>query len=101
MNNTAVHDKVVASTLGVAVSQILVWLIETLGKIDIPFGVEGAIALVLTAGAGYFTPESKPATTGPEAPENREGGHSLLEVLVAIVLILVAALLLLKFLGKV
>lgn len=62
MNNTAIHDKVVASTLGVAVSQVLIWVVETAAKLDIPFAVEGAIAVILTFGAGYFVPEGKPAT---------------------------------------
>lgn len=58
-----VHDKVVASTLGVAVSQVLVWGLEKIDTIgDIPFAVEGAIAIILTFAAGYFVPESKPPT---------------------------------------
>ena len=62
MNNTAIHDKVAASTLGVAVSQVLIWIVETAAKIDMPFAVEGAIAVILTFGSGYFVKERKPPT---------------------------------------
>lgn len=63
-SNTAIHDKVTASSLGYAVSQVVVYLIERFdGSSDpIPFAVAGAIGLIFTFGAGYFVPESKPAT---------------------------------------
>ena len=64
MSNTAIHDKVTASALGYAVSQVIVWLIEKYdGSPDpVPFAVAGAIGLIFTFGAGYFVPESKPPT---------------------------------------
>lgn len=63
-SNTAIHDKVVASTVGVAASQIVIFLAEKFNEIgDIPFAVEGAIAVLFTFAAGYFVPESKPPTT--------------------------------------
>lgn len=64
MNRTPIHDKVVASVLGTAVSQVLIYCIESIPEpnIDLPFSVEGAIALILTFALGYFVPETKPPT---------------------------------------
>jgi hypothetical protein len=58
----AVHDKVAASTVGAALSQIFVWAFETLGKTDVPDGIEVAFATIFVFACGYFVPESKPAT---------------------------------------
>ena len=64
LNNTAIHDKVAASTLGVAVSQVVVYMIERFDSSPepLPFAVAGALAVIFTFGAGYFVPESKPPT---------------------------------------
>lgn len=56
------QPKVIASTVGAgvgaAVSTITVYLIETLGKIDLPDAVEGALLVLVSAGlafaAGYI-----------------------------------------------
>lgn len=58
----SVHDKVAASTAAAAASQIFVWAFETAAKVDVPSGIEVAFATVFVFLAGYFTPESKPAT---------------------------------------
>ena len=58
----AVHDKVAASTVGAALSQIFVWAFETLGKADVPDGIEVAFATLFVFACGYFVKESKPPT---------------------------------------
>lgn len=61
--NTAIHDKVVAASLGAATSQIVIWLLEKVGTIgDIPVAIEGSITTIMVFALGYFVPESKPAT---------------------------------------
>lgn len=59
----AIHDKVVAASLGAASSQIIIWLLEKIEAVgDIPVAIEGAITTILVFTLGYFVPESKPAT---------------------------------------
>lgn len=58
----AVHDKVVAATLGTAFSQVLIWAFEAVSKVDMPTAIEGSFAVIVTFALGYFVPESKPAT---------------------------------------
>lgn len=58
----AVHDKVAASTVGAALSQIFVWGFETVSKSDVPSGIEVAFATLFVFACGYFVPETKPAT---------------------------------------
>jgi len=56
------QPKVVAATVGGAVgaalSTVIIWVAETVSKIDIPTEVEGASVILITAGltfaAGYF-----------------------------------------------
>lgn len=56
------QPKVVAATagagVGAAASTITVYLIETLGHVDLPFAVEGAMLVLITGGlafaAGYI-----------------------------------------------
>jgi hypothetical protein len=61
-NNTAIHDKVAASTLGAALSQIFVWGFEVVSKVDVPSGIEVAWATLFVFACGYFVRESKPPT---------------------------------------
>ena len=62
-SNTAIHDKVVAASLGAASSQIVIWLLEKIEAVgDIPVAIEGAITTIMVFALGYFVPESKPAT---------------------------------------
>jgi len=55
-NNTP-QPKVVAATVGsgvgVAMGDILVWVVETFAKIDIPAGVELSIEIVIAAGLAF------------------------------------------------
>lgn len=52
------QPKVLAATagagIGAAVSTITIYLIESLGRIDLPDVVEGAIAVLLAAGVGFL-----------------------------------------------
>lgn len=52
------QPKVVASTvgagIGAAVSTITIYLIETLGKIDLPDAVEGATLVIVSAGIAFL-----------------------------------------------
>ncbi len=52
------QPKVLAATagagVGAAVSTISIYLIETLGRIDLPDVVEGAIGALLAAGAAFL-----------------------------------------------
>lgn len=57
-----VHDKVAASTVGAALSQIIVWGFESAAKLDVPDGIEVAFATVFVFVCGYFVKESKPPT---------------------------------------
>ena len=62
-SRTAIHDKVVAASLGAAFSQVLIYVLERINTIgDLPTAVEGAITTILVFGLGYFVPEGKPAT---------------------------------------
>jgi hypothetical protein len=63
--------KVTAAALAVAVGSIVVYLIETLGRVDLPTGVEAAIVVILTFLAGYLTPESNPAPSAVETVQKR------------------------------
>lgn len=51
------QPKVLAATagagVGAAVSTLAVYLIETLGKIDLPDAVEGAILVLVSAGVAF------------------------------------------------
>lgn len=61
--NQGVHDKVVAATLGAAVSQILIYILERFDQIgDIPAAIEGAITTIMVFSLGYFVKERKDAT---------------------------------------
>lgn len=62
MNIGAIHDKVAASTVGAALSQILVWVFETTVHTDVPAGIEVAWATLCTFALGFFVKESKPPT---------------------------------------
>lgn len=58
-----IHDKVVAATLGAAVSQIFIYILERFDQIgDIPTAIEGAITTIIVFTLGYFVPERKDAT---------------------------------------
>lgn len=58
-----VHDKVVAATLGAAVSQIFIFVLERVNTIgDLPTAIEGAITTIIVFALGYFVPERKDAT---------------------------------------
>lgn len=52
------QPKVLAATagagVGAAISTISIYLIETLGRIDLPDVVEGAIGVLLAAGVGFL-----------------------------------------------
>lgn len=48
------QPKVIAATIGAAVSTILVYLIEAVGSTDLPTSVEGAIVTIVTFLAGYL-----------------------------------------------
>lgn len=52
------QPKVVASTVGAgvgaAVSTIAIYLIETLGKVDLPDAVEGAALVLISAGVAFL-----------------------------------------------
>ncbi len=54
----APQPKVLAATagagVGAAISTIAIYLIETLGRIDLPDVVEGAIGVLLAAGVGFL-----------------------------------------------
>ena len=52
-----IATKVVAATLGAAVSQVIVYIIETSSHNDIPTAIEGAITTILVFALGYFVPE--------------------------------------------
>lgn len=58
-----ISPKVGAATLGAAVGIILVWAVEATTGIDVPDLVEGAVAVLLTFGAGYLVRDTAPATT--------------------------------------
>jgi hypothetical protein len=61
--NQGIHDKVVAATLGAAVSQIVIFVLEKVNTIgDIPTAIEGAITTILVFTLGYFVKERKDAT---------------------------------------
>lgn len=51
------QPKVIASTagagVGAAVSTLAVYLIETLGRVDLPDAVEGAILVLVSAGVAF------------------------------------------------
>ena len=96
---TAIHDKVVGGGIGYAISQVIIWLTETLSKVDIPFAVESAIGFIFVFGAGYFVPETKPATAGPHKPDEA-GGYSWVELLVGLAVFIIVCLLLLKLIEK-
>ena len=59
---TGVHDKVAASTVGAAASQIVVWAFEQAAKVDVPSGIEVAWATIVVFLAGYFVRERKGPT---------------------------------------
>jgi hypothetical protein len=59
---SGIHDKVASSTVGAAVSQIVVWAFEATSKVDVPSGIEVAFATVVVFASGYFVRESKPPT---------------------------------------
>lgn len=62
-NSTPIHDKVIAATLGTAVSQIFIYVLERIQTIgDLPAHIEGAIAVIFTFALGWAVPEGKPAT---------------------------------------
>ena len=52
------QPKVVAATagagVGAAVSTLAIYLIESLGRIDLPEGVEGAILVLVSAGVSFL-----------------------------------------------
>lgn len=52
------QPKVLAATagagIGAAISTIAIYLIETLGTVDLPDVVEGAIGVLLAAGVGFL-----------------------------------------------
>ena len=52
------QPKVVASTagagVGVAISEIGIWVVEQTAHIDIPAGIETAITIVVSAGLGFL-----------------------------------------------
>lgn len=51
------QPKVIAATagagVGAAVSTLAVYLVESLGRIDLPEGVEGAILVLVSAGVAF------------------------------------------------
>ena len=61
-NSGAIHDKVIAASLGAAVSQIVVWIVESSAHTDMPTAIEGALTTLFVFGLGYFVPERKGAT---------------------------------------
>lgn len=52
------QPKVIAATVGAGVgaatSTLVVYLVETIGAVDIPDGVEGAIAVLITAAVAFL-----------------------------------------------
>lgn len=48
-----------AAALGAALGLIIVYLGELIAGVDIPFGVEGAITVVVTAIVGYIVPPTR------------------------------------------
>lgn len=56
---SAVNPKVTASAagagLGAAVSTIGIYLIETLGNVDLPVAVDGAILVLVSYGVSFLT----------------------------------------------
>jgi len=59
---TQIYSKVVASTLGAAVSTVIVWLVNVIWNKEVPSGVNIAFATIATFLSGYLTPER--VTTG-------------------------------------
>lgn len=49
--------KVVAGTLGAATATLIVWGLQATGGVEVPIGVEGAIATLCGFGFGYITSE--------------------------------------------
>jgi hypothetical protein len=54
-------NKVTAATIAAAVGTILVWLLNSYAHVAVPDAVQGAIVVILTLAAGYFTYEDHPA----------------------------------------
>ena len=52
------QPKVIAATagagVGAAVSTLAIYLVETLGKIDLPDAVEGAVLVLVSAGVAFL-----------------------------------------------
>jgi hypothetical protein len=51
------QPKVIAGTIGAgvgaAVAEVGIWIVESAARIDIPAGVEAAIAIIVVAGLGF------------------------------------------------
>jgi hypothetical protein len=65
MNTNPVSPKVYAASIGAALTTVVLYLVETLGHVDLPIPVEGAVLTILvglaTFVAGYL----------PEDPQRR------------------------------
>ena len=51
--------KVTASTLGGAAAAIFAWLLSELAGVNMPPGIEAAVATIVGAVLGYFVPEAE------------------------------------------
>jgi hypothetical protein len=66
MNALTIHPKVAGGTLSGALGLIIVWLFS-LGHIDVPPEVSGAMVLVLMFAGGWLTPSPAAETNAPPA----------------------------------
>lgn len=57
------YNKVLAGTLGAAVANLVIYLIEMLAKLDIPGAQETSIELIFVFALGYLVPE-RPSVGG-------------------------------------
>lgn len=54
-------NKAWAAGLGSAAAIFIIWAIKAFGKVEVPPEVAGAIQVLVTTGAVYFTPHTKGA----------------------------------------
>lgn len=52
--SAAPTNKIMAATVGAAISTILVYIVEQAAAIDLPAGVEGAMVVLAVFAAGYL-----------------------------------------------
>jgi hypothetical protein len=63
MNDNPISPKVASASIGAALTTLVLYLVETLGHVDLPLPVEGAVLTILvglaTFAAGYLSEDPK------------------------------------------